>query len=344
LRRLSGNVSDEWLSPYLDKLLQDLKPVATRKASEMALERINQAVSSTIGGSADLTGSNNTKTKDLEPLTAQNYGGRYIYYGIREFGMAAAMNGLALHGGVIPYGGTFLVFTDYARPAIRLSALQQARVIYVMTHDSIGLGEDGPTHQPIEHLQSLRAMPGLRVFRPADAVETAECWAVALETAGPSILALTRQNVSPVRTAPARENLSARGAYRLKAAGNPRKVIFIATGSEVEIALAAASRLEANGIGADVVSMPCTELFDAQPEDYREEVLPDVSNREILRVSVEAGTTFGWERYTGLHGLRIGIDRFGVSAPARDAYDFFGLTPEKVAKRVTDFMKKRGIQ
>jgi transketolase len=344
LRRLSSNVSDEWLSPYLDKLLQDLKPVATRKASEMALETINQAVSSTIGGSADLTGSNNTKTKDLEPLTAQNYGGRYIYYGIREFGMAGAMNGLALHGGVIPYGGTFLVFTDYARPAIRLSALQQARVIYVMTHDSIGLGEDGPTHQPIEHLQSLRAMPGLRVFRPADAVETAECWAVALETAGPSILALTRQNVSPVRTAPARENLSARGAYRLKAAGNPRKVIFIATGSEVEIALAAASRLEANGIGADVVSMPCTELFDAQPDDYREEVLPDVSNREILRVSVEAGTTFGWERYTGLHGLRIGIDRFGVSAPARDAYDFFGLTPEKVAKRVTDFMKKRGIQ
>jgi transketolase len=236
------------------------------------------------------------------------------------------------------------VFTDYARPAIRLSALQNARVIYVMTHDSIGLGEDGPTHQPIEHLQSLRAMPQLEVYRPADAVETAECWALALQSDDPSILALTRQNLRPVRPAHADENLSARGAYRLKAAENARKVIFMATGSEVEIALDAAVLLEGQGIGADVVSMPCTERFDAQPREYREEILPDVSNREILRVSLEAGTTFGWERYTGLHGLRIGIDRFGVSAPAPDAYDYFGLTPDKVATRVTDFMKTRGIQ
>ncbi len=344
LSRLSGKVGDAWLKPYLNKLLTDLKPVATRKASEMALEAINAAIPSTIGGSADLTGSNNTKTKGLEPLTAENYGGRYIYYGIREFGMAAAMNGMALHGGVIPYGGTFLVFTDYARPAIRLSALQKARVIYVMTHDSIGLGEDGPTHQPIEHLQSLRAMPQIEVFRPADAVETAECWALALASDEPSILALTRQNLTPLRTEASPENLCARGGYRLKAAGNARKVIFIATGSEVEIAMGAAERLEQQGIGADVVSMPCTERFDAQPADYRDDVLPDVSNREILRVSVEAGTTFGWERYTGLHGLRIGIDRFGVSAPATDAYDYFGLTPDKVAERVTDFMKTRGIQ
>jgi transketolase len=310
----------------------------------MALEAINSALPETIGGSADLTGSNNTKTKALEPLTAENYAGRYIYYGIREFGMAAAMNGMALHGGVIPYGGTFLVFTDYARPAIRLSALQKAKVIYVMTHDSIGLGEDGPTHQPIEHLQSLRAMPQIEIFRPADAVETAECWALALESDGPSILALTRQNVMQVRTEPSSENLCARGAYRLKAAENVRKVIFLATGSEVEIALAAAAQLEAQGIGADVVSMPCTERFDAQPAGYREEILPDVSNREILRVSIEAGTTFGWERYTGLHGLRIGIDRFGVSAPAKDAYDFFGLTPDKVTARVLAFIKTRGIQ
>ena len=217
-RASTGKVDDAWLKPYLDALLADLKPVATRKASEMALEAINAAIPSTIGGSADLTGSNNTKTKDLEPLTADNYGGRYIYYGIREFGMAAAMNGMALHGGVIPYGGTFLVFTDYARPAIRLSALQKARVIYVMTHDSIGLGEDGPTHQPIEHLQSLRAMPQLDVYRPADAVETAECWALALaERRARSILALTRQNLPPVRTEAANENLCARGAYRLKA-------------------------------------------------------------------------------------------------------------------------------
>jgi len=222
--------------------------------------------------------------------------------------------------------------------------LQKARVIYVMTHDSIGLGEDGPTHQPIEHLQSLRAMPQLFVYRPADAVETAECWALALQSEEPSILALTRQNLRPVRTEPSSENLSARGGYRVKAAENVRKVIFIATGSEVEIALDAAARLEEQGIGADVVSMPCTERFDTQPQNYREDVLPDVSNREILRVSIEAGTTFGWERYTGLHGLRIGIDRFGVSAPAPDAYAFFGLTADKVATRVTDFMQKRGIQ
>jgi transketolase len=344
LARLGGKVSDAWLRPYLTKLLADLKPVATRKASEMALEAINAAIPATIGGSADLTGSNNTKTKALEPLTDENYAGRYIYYGIREFGMAAAMNGMALHGGVIPYGGTFLVFTDYARPAIRLSALQNARVIYVMTHDSIGLGEDGPTHQPIEHLQSLRAMPQLEVYRPADAVETAECWALALQSEHPSILALTRQNLRPVRAEAAGENLCALGAYRLKAADAARKVIFIATGSEVEIALDAAARLEEQGIGADVVSMPCTERFDAQPRDYREDILPDVSNREILRVSVEAGTTFGWERYTGLHGLRIGIDRFGVSAPAPDAYAYFGLTPDKIASRVLDFMKTRGIQ
>src|SRR5678809_440765 len=236
---MAGKSDDAWLKPYLDKLLADLKPVATRKASEMALEAINAAVPATIGGSADLTGSNNTKTKALEPLTADNYGGRYIYYGIREFGMAAAMNGMALHGGVIPYGGTFLVFTDYARPAIRLSALQQAKVIYVMTHDSIGLGEDGPTHQPIEHLQSLRAMPQLDVYRPADAVETAECWALALQSDGPSILALTRQNVAPIRTEASGENLCARGGYRLAGDASARKVIFIATGSEVEIALGA---------------------------------------------------------------------------------------------------------
>jgi len=343
LSRINGKVSDNWLKPYLDKLLADLKPVATRKASEMALEAINVALPATIGGSADLTGSNNTKTKALEPLTADNYGGRYIYYGIREFGMAAAMNGMALHGGVIPYGGTFLVFTDYARPAIRLSALQNARVIYVMTHDSIGLGEDGPTHQPIEHLQSLRAMPQLEVYRPADAVETAECWALALQSDGPSVLALTRQNVKPVRTAKSDENLCARGAYRLKSAENPRKVIILATGSEVEIALAVAEQLDGQGIGTDVVSMPCTERFDAQPWDYREEILPDVSNRQILRVSIEAGTTFGWERYTGLHGLRIGIDRFGVSAPAPDAYKYFGLTPDAIVGRVLEQMEQREI-
>jgi len=345
LARLNGKVSDAWLKPYLDRLFKaGVKPVATRKASEMALEAINATMPATIGGSADLTGSNNTKTKALEPLTPDNYAGRYIYYGIREFGMSAAMNGMALHGGVIPYGGTFLVFTDYARPAIRLSALQRARVIYVMTHDSIGLGEDGPTHQPIEHLQSLRAMPQLMVYRPADAVETAECWALALQSEEPSVLALTRQNLAPVRTEAASENLSARGAYRVKSAENNLKVIVLATGSEVEIGFATAAKLEQQGIGTDVVSMPCTERFEAQPLEYRKDILPDVSNREILRVSIEAGTTFGWERYTGLDGLRIGIDRFGVSAPAPAAYDSFGLTPDKIVTRITDFMRTRGIQ
>jgi len=309
----------------------------------MALEAINTACPWTIGGSADLTGSNNTKTKALQPLTSDNYAGRYIYYGIREFGMAAAMNGMALHGGILPYGGTFLVFSDYSRPAIRLGALMGAKAVHVMTHDSIGLGEDGPTHQPIEHLQSLRAMPGLHVYRPADAVETAECWAAALANDGPSLLALSRQNLAPVRTERSDENLSARGAYRLKSAMAPRKVILIATGSEVEIAVEVAANLEREGIGADVVSMPCTEMFDLQPDAYREEILPDVSNREILRVSIEAGTTFGWERYTGLHGLRIGIDRFGASAPATDLYDHFGITAPKITERVLAHINVREI-
>ncbi len=344
LARLEAAPDDSWLRPHVDSLVASPPKVATRKASEMALEAINPVVTSTVGGSADLTGSNNTKTKALQALTAENYGGRYIYYGIREFGMAAAMNGMALHGGVIPYGGTFLVFTDYARPAIRLSALQRARVIYVMTHDSIGLGEDGPTHQPIEHLQSLRAIPGLEVYRPADAVETAECWALALAAKTPSILALTRQSLPPVRSKATKENLCARGAYRLKPAAKPRKVILLATGSEVHVTLAAAEQLEAQGIGADVVSMPCTERFDDQPQAYRDDILPDVSNREILRVSIEAGTTFGWERYTGLHGLRIGIDRYGVSAPAEDAFEFFGLTADSIAARVLEFMKQREMR
>jgi transketolase len=341
--QLAGKIGDGWLKPYLDELVANPPKVATRKASEMALEAINAACPWTIGGSADLTGSNNTKTKALQPLTADNYAGRYIYYGIREFGMAAAMNGMALHGGILPYGGTFLVFSDYSRPAIRLGALMGAKVVHVMTHDSIGLGEDGPTHQPIEHLQSLRAMPGLHVYRPADAVETAECWAAALANDGPSLLALSRQNLAPVRTERSDENLSARGAYRLKSAKAPRKVILIATGSEVEIAIAVAANLEGEGVGADVVSMPCTEMFDLQPDSYREEILPDVSNREILRVSIEAGTTHGWERYTGLHGLRIGIDRFGASAPAGDLYDHFGITAPKITERVLAHIKVREI-
>ena len=330
-RRMEGRLPvNAAAAEHISALLASPQKVATRKASENALEALTAAIPEMVGGSADLTGSNNTKTKIQKPLTAADYSGRYIYYGIREFGMAAAMNGMALHGGVIPYGGTFLVFSDYCRPAIRLSALQRARVVYVMTHDSIGLGEDGPTHQPIEHLMSLRVMPNLDVYRPADAVETAECWALSLEKAdGPSLLALSRQNLPQVRGT-ADENASAKGAYRLRAATAARKVVLIATGSEVEIALGVADLLEAEGIGADVVSMPCWSRFDAQPKEYRAEVLP----ADVLKVSIEAGTTMGWERYVGLDGLSFGIDGFGASAPAPDLFRHFGLTPDAIAPRI----------
>ena len=322
--------SSDWLKPYVDGLIANPQKVATRKASEMALEAINAALPQTIGGSADLTGSNNTLTKGLGPFTADDYSGRYVYYGIREFGMSAAMNGMALHGGVIPYGGTFLVFSDYARPAIRLSALQRTRVVYVMTHDSIGLGEDGPTHQPIEHMMSLRVIPNLDVYRPCDTVETAECWALALEkTDGPSLLALSRQNLPQLRT-DGGENRSAKGAYRLLAAEAERHVVLIATGSEVEIAVATRAALEAQGIGADVVSMPSWERFDAQSEEYRNEVLP----HHVLRVSIEAGTTMGWERYTGIAGLRFGIDQYGASGPAPALYAHFGLTAAAIVPQI----------
>ena len=341
VRRMEGRLpADNGLGAWLDSLAAGPQKVATRKASELALEAINAALPETIGGSADLTGSNNTKTKTQKPLTKEDYSGRYIYYGIREFGMAAAMNGMALHGGVIPYGGTFLVFSDYCRPAIHLSALQGVRAIYVMTHDSIGLGEDGPTHQPVEHLTSLRLIPNLSVYRPADAVETAECWALALERRdGPSLLALTRQNLPQLRTKRS-ENLSARGAYRLRSAGAARRVVLVATGSEVEVAAAAAEALEGQGIGADIVSMPCWELFDAQDEAYRRDLLPE----GVLKVSIEAGTTLGWERYVGPEGLAIGLDRFGASAPAEDLFKRFGFTAEAIVPRIVAALKSQGDQ
>ncbi|MCP1472102.1 transketolase [Sphingobium sp. OAS761] len=331
-RRMAGDLPESFsLDAYVDSLIAAPQKVATRKASELALGAINDLLPETLGGSADLTGSNNTKTKSTGPLTAADYGGRYVYYGIREFGMACAMNGMALHGGVIPYGGTFLVFSDYMRAGIRLAALQQQRVIHVLTHDSIGLGEDGPTHQPIEHVMSMRMIPNLDVYRPADVVETAECWELALKDAtGPSVLALTRQNLPQLRTDKAGENLCARGAYRLLAATAERKVVIIATGSEVEIAVDTARALEAQGIGADVVSMPSWAHFEAQPQSYREDLLP----HHVLRVSIEAGTTFGWERYTGIAGLRFGIDSFGASAPAEALYDHFGLTAAKIAPQI----------
>jgi transketolase len=333
-RRMAGDLPAKFsLADHISGLIAEPQKIATRKASEIALGAINLKLPDTIGGSADLTGSNNTKAGGIGTFTAQDYSGRYVYYGIREFGMAAAMNGMALHGGVIPYGGTFLVFTDYCRAAIRLSALQQTRVIYVMTHDSIGLGEDGPTHQPIEHVQSLRMMPNLLVMRPADAVETAECWEIALaQKDRPTVLALTRQNLPQVRHSA--DNLSARGGYRLKSAGNKRRVILIATGSEVSLALECAEALEKQGLGADVVSMVCTQLFDEQDEGYRNDILPDVGPDEVLRVSIEAGTTFGWDRYTMTHGLRFGLDRFGASAPAEVLFEKFGLTADAIVPQI----------
>ena len=324
------------LEAYIQGIAANPPKVATRKASEMALGPLTEKLPQLIGGSADLTGSNNTKTPSTTPFSADDYAGRYIYYGIREFGMAAAMNGMMLHGGVVPYGGTFLIFSDYCRNAIRLSALQQIGTVYVLTHDSIGLGEDGPTHQPIEQVMSLRLIPNLNVYRPADAIETAECWALALQTPEtPSVLALTRQNLTPVRGEGDEDwtgasNRCAKGGYRLRSAKATRKVVLLASGSEVEVAVATAEALEAQGIGADVVSMPCTELFDAQDGAYRTDLLP----ADALMVSIEAGVTIGWERYTGVDGLNIGIDRFGASAPASDLFEKFGITADAIVPQI----------
>jgi transketolase len=305
--------------------------IATRQCSGNVLEELTKIMPELVGGSADLTGSVNTQTKAHKIVKAGDYGGGYIHYGVREHAMAAAMNGMALHRGVIPYGGTFLVFTDYCRPAIRLSALMGVRVIYVMTHDSIGLGEDGPTHQPIEHLAALRAMPGLQVFRPADMVETAECWALALASKdAPSVLVLTRQALPAVRTIHTKENLCARGAYVVAEATGPRRVSLLATGSEVSIAIDAQARLAREGIEAAVVSMPCWSLFERQPAQYREQVL----GAGTVRVAVEAAAGFGWERWLGEAGGFIGMKSFGASAPAGDLYKHFGITADAVVAAV----------
>jgi transketolase len=330
---------DGAVAAHIKALCDEAPAWATRKASQEALEVITAQVPEMIGGSADLTGSNNTKTKVEEVLSAGNYGGRFIHYGVREHGMAAAMNGMALHGGVIPYSGTFLVFTDYCRPSIRLSALMGLRVIYVMTHDSIGLGEDGPTHQPVEHLMSLRAMPNLCVFRPADAVETAECWALALrQTDRPSVIALTRQGVPALRTEDGTENKSAAGAYVLAPAPSGNAAVsLLATGSEVSLAMAARDQLLADGIETQVVSMPCWELFDERPEADRDAVL----GGDAVRVAVEAGAAFGWERYVGPGGGVVGLTSFGESAPAKDVYQDLGITAEAVAAKARECLGGR---
>jgi len=332
-RRMAGELTEGWeaaLTAFKETLAAEAPKWATRKSSHEALEVLTAALPEMVGGSADLTGSNLTLTKVQPPVTRDDFSGGYIYYGVREHTMAAAMNGIALHGGLVPYGGTFLVFTDYCRNAIRLSAMMKQRVVYVMTHDSIGLGEDGPTHQPVEHLASLRAIPNLYVMRPSDAMETAECWEMALKRDdGPSVLALSRQGLPALRKE-AGENLCERGGYILAEAEGEPRVVLIASGSEVEIALAARDALQADGIPARVVSLPCWEAFDAQPQKYRDEVL----GQDTVRVAIEAAATFGWERYVGLEGAVIGMTGFGESAPAGDLYEHFGITADAVAEAV----------
>jgi transketolase len=338
-RRMAGEMPaalDNVVNELKREIAADPPVVATRKASEIALTAINPALPETVGGSADLTGSNNTRTMCMETIKAGDYSGRFIHYGVREHGMAAAMNGMAVHGGVVPYSGTFLVFSDYCRPAIRLSALMGLRVIYVMTHDSIGLGEDGPTHQPIEHLAALRAIPNLNVFRPADATETAECWQLALHDLGrPSVIALTRQNVQPVRREFDDENCCARGAYELAGASGEPVVSLFASGSEVALALDVRTRLESEGFPARVVSVPCFEYFLAQSLAYQRETI----GTGRLRIGIEAAVRQGWDSIIGSDGLFFGMEGFGASAPYKALYEHFGLTADAISEKVLDRLR-----
>ena len=331
---LAGDLGglDAAIEAYKRELSDTAPKVATRKASQDTLERINPVLPITVGGSADLTGSNNTRSADQAPVTADDFSGRYLFYGVREHAMAAAMNGIALHKGFIPYAGTFLVFSDYSRPAIRLAALMGQRVIHVLTHDSIGLGEDGPTHQPVEHLAALRAIPNLAVFRPADAVETAECWQLALQrTDGPSALILTRQGLATLRTEHVSENRCASGAYEIAPAEGEARASILATGSEVSLAMAARDALQADGIAVRVVSMPCWELLGEQPAEQREAILGSAP-----RIAVEAALAMGWGRWGVDEEKMIAMRSFGASAPAADLFRHFGITAEAVADAVKD--------
>ncbi|MCG2663008.1 MAG: transketolase [Brevundimonas sp.] len=333
-RAMKGDLPEgafDALNAKIAELIETQPAQATRQSSGAALDQVFAAIPELIGGSADLTGSNNTFVAGTPILDAPSYEGRYVNWGIREFGMAAAMNGLALHGGVIPYGGTFMVFSDYSRPAIRLGALMGVRAIHVLTHDSIGLGEDGPTHQPVEHLAALRAIPNLLVFRPADTVEAMECWKIALETkTAPSAMALSRQKTPAVRTVAGTENLSAKGAYEIKAASGEAKATLFGTGTELALALKAAETLEAEGVPTRVVSVPCVELFEQQDAAYRASVI----GRGTIRVAVEAAIKQGWEGFIGEDGAFIGMTGFGASAPAEVLYDKFGITADAVVAAV----------
>ena len=333
-RAMKGDLPEaafDALNAKIAELVETQPAQATRQSSGAALDELFAAIPELVGGSADLTGSNNTFIKGTPILDAPTYEGRYVNWGIREFGMAAAMNGLALHGGVIPYGGTFMVFSDYSRPAIRLGALMGVRAIHVLTHDSIGLGEDGPTHQPVEHLAALRAIPNLLVFRPADTIEAMECWQIALQTkTAPSALALSRQKTPAVRTVASTENLSAKGAYEIKAANGEAKATLFGTGTELALALKAAETLEAEGVATRVVSVPSFELFEQQDAAYQASVI----GRGTVRVAVEAAIQQGWERFIGEDGAFIGMTGFGASAPAEVLYDKFGITSDAIVAAV----------
>ncbi len=312
--------------------LKNSKPLATRKSSEMFLDIVSK-LPNLIGGSADLTGSNNTKTKDHRIIKPGNFSGNYIHYGVREHAMCGIMNGIALHSDLIPYGGTFLIFSDYCKPSIRLAAMMKQRVIYVFTHDSIGLGEDGPTHQPIEQLTSLRSIPNLNVFRPADLIETFECWQLALENKNsPSVIALTRQGINPVRTKNSSKNESSAGAYEILRTGNDIKVTIISTGSETSLAFEISHKLATENIYSKVISMPCQELFDQQNESYKNKILAETN----LIVSIEASETNHWKKYTGINGLNFGIDNFGKSAPYKEIYNHFNLNSENIIKKIKE--------
>ena len=331
-RAVSGELPEGWeaaLDAHIDELVEAAPRRATRQSSGEVLNVVAPLLPELIGGSADLTGSNNTLFNDAGIVTREDFSGRYIHYGVREHGMAAAMNGMALHGGIVPYAGTFLIFSDYLKPALRLAALMRQQAIYVLTHDSIGLGEDGPTHQPVEHLASLRAIPNVRVFRPADAVETAECWAAALaHRTGPSVLALTRQALPALRRREHGKGLGAKGGYVVAEASGAPRAVLLATGSEVSIAVAARGILEDQGIPTQVSSLPCWEIFDDQPASWRETVL----GADVVRVGIEAACGLGWERYLGAGGAFIGMTGFGASAPHGDLYEHFGLTAGAVVE------------
>ena len=319
------------------KLFEEKSSIASRQSSANVLETITKSLPELIGGSADLSGSNNTKTKHSVIIKPSNFTGNYIHYGVREHGMAGIMNGMALHGGIIPYGGTFLIFLDYCKPSLRLSALMGLKVIYIFSHDSIGLGEDGPTHQPIEHLAHLRAIPNLNVFRPADTIETLECWEIALKSStNPSVIALSRQKIQFVTETLTNKNMSALGGYELKKTSSNPEITLIASGSEVEIAINALNKLKEVNINSKVVSMPCQELFDKQPKEYREKVI----EKNSKKISIEACSIFGLEKYVGLEGASLGLKTFGKSAPYKSIYENFNLTSDSVVMIAKKMLSK----